>query len=111
MSFLTLSNADVDFSDRELRWRIYTTKEVLLTTRRVELVGKKEFVAVVLDLKYETYVVHIASLSSTPLASIRSISLDVHPFRRPHISGLIVKKAFTKVFNKFSDFVDVFSPD
>ena len=42
MPFLTLSGADVDFLDRELRWRIYTTEEALPTTRHVELVGKKE---------------------------------------------------------------------
>ena len=42
MSFLTLSSTDVDFFGRELRWKTYTTKETLLTTRRVELVGKKE---------------------------------------------------------------------
>ena len=42
MLFLTLSGADVDFLDRELRWRTYTTEEALPTTRRAELVGKKE---------------------------------------------------------------------
>ena len=78
MPFLTLSGADVDFSGRELRWRTYTTEEVLPTTRRVELVGKKEFAAAALDPEHETYIVHVASLSSIPLAS-----LDVHPSRRP----------------------------
>ena len=42
MPFLTLSGADVDFLNRELRWRTYTTEEALPTTRRAELVGKKE---------------------------------------------------------------------
>ena len=45
MPFLTLSNADVDFPSRDLRWRTYTTEEALPTTRRVELVDKKEFAA------------------------------------------------------------------
>ena len=67
MLFLTVSGADVDFSGRELRWRTYTTKEALPTTKRVELVGKKEFAAAILDPEHETYVVHVASL-------------DVHPF-------------------------------
>ena len=89
MFFLTLSNADIDFSGRDLRWRTYTTKEALQTTRRIELVGKKEFAAAALDSEHETYVVHVVSLSSAPLIA----SLDVHPFRRPQISGLIAKKA------------------
>ena len=75
MPFLTLSGADVDFSGRELRWRTYTTEEVLPTTRRVELVGKKEFAAAELDPEHETYVVHIGSVSS--VASPSSSSLNV----------------------------------
>ena len=49
ISFLILSNADIDFSGRELQWRTYITKEALPTTRRVKLVGKKEFAATALD--------------------------------------------------------------
>ena len=104
MPFLTLSNADVDFSGRDLRWRTYTTEEALPTTRRVELVGKKEFAAAALDPEHETYVVHVASLGSTP-------SLNVHSSRRPQISGLIAEEAPTKVPAEYSDFADVFSPD
>ena len=107
MLFLTLSGADVDFSGRELRWRTYTTEEVLPTTRRVELVGKKEFAAAALDPEHETYVVHVASLSSALLVA----SLDVHPSRRPQISGLIAEEAPTKVPAEYSDFADVFSPN
>ena len=69
MSFLTLSGADVDFLDRELRWRTYTTQAALPTTRRIELVGKKEFAAAALDPKHETYAVHVGSVSSVALPS------------------------------------------
>ena len=103
MPFLTLSGADVDFLGRELRWRTYTTKEVLPTTRRIELVGKKEFAAAALDSEHETYIVHVASPGSLPL--------NVHPSRRPQISGLIAEEAPTKVPAKYLDFADVFSPD
>ena len=105
--FFTLSDTDVDFSVWELWWRIYTTKEVLPTTRRVELIGKKEFAAAIFDLEHETYIVHVASLSSTPLVTF----LDVHPSQEPQISGLIAKEAPIKVSAKYLDFVDVFSPD
>ena len=113
MPFLTLSGADVDFSGRELRWRTYTTEEVLPTTRRVELVGKKEFAAAALDPEHETYAVHVGSVSSdaSPSSSAPQLKLDVHPSRKPQISGLIAKEAPTKVPAKYSDFADVFSPD
>ena len=108
MPFLTLSGADVDFSGRELRWRTYTTEEVLPTTRRVELVGKKEFAAAALDPEHETYVVHVGSVSSN--VSPSSL-LNVHPSRRPQVSGLIAEEALTKILAKYSDIADVFSPD
>ena len=60
---------------------------------------KKEFAAAALNLGYETFVVYITSLSSTPLDG------------KPQISGLIAKKASTKVPAKYSDFADVFFPD
>ena len=86
MPFLTLSGADVDFLGRELRWRTYTTQKALPTTRRVELVEKKEFAAAALDSEHESFVVHVASLTS---------STDVHPCRRPRIAGLIPEEAPT----------------
>ena len=69
--------------------------------------GKKEFTAAILDRKYETYVVYIASLNSTLLVAL----LNVHPSRRPQISGLIAEEAPTKISAKYSDFADVFFPD
>ena len=98
--FFTLSGADVDFLGWELRWKTYTAEETLSTTRRVELVGKKEFAAIALDPESETFVVHVASLSSDGLPS--SSPLDVHPSRRPQISGLNAEDAFTTVPAKFS---------
>ena len=111
MPFLTLSGADVDFSGRELRWKTYTTEEALPTTRRVELVGKKEFAVAALDLESKTFIVHVTSLSSDALPSYSPLELNVHPFRRPQVSGLIADEASTKVPAKYSDFADVFSPN
>ena len=70
--FLTLSGAHIDFLDWKLRWRINTTIEALLTTRRVKLVGKKEFAVAALNPKHETFVVHVSSFNST--------LLDIHHF-------------------------------
>ena len=38
MSFLFLSNADVQFAKKKLTWRTYTTKEALPTTRQVKII-------------------------------------------------------------------------
>ena len=69
----------------------------------MKLINKKEFAKAALDENSETFKIHVASLSSTPL--------DVHPSRRPQISGLIAEEAPTKVPDEYADFADVFSPD
>ena len=97
MLFLILNSADVDFLGRELRWRIYSTEEALPTTRRVELVGKKEFAAAALDPERETYVVHARSVRSDVSPSSSPLKLDVHPSRRPQVSSLIAEEALTTV--------------
>ena len=103
MSFLTRSDAHINVSDREFWWKIYNIEKALLNTRHVKLVGTKEFAAAVLDPEYETYVVHVASLGST--------SSNVHSFWRPHISGLIAKEAFIKLFDEYANIANVFSPE
>ncbi len=103
MPFLTMSNADVDFQARDLQWRSYTTGKVFPTTRRVELIGKKEFAAAALDLEYEAFVVYIAALSV-------DLGNKMHPSRRAQIAHLKADEAPTEVPSKYADFVDVFLP-
>ena len=83
-----------------------------MTTRYIKLVGTKEFATAVLDSEYKIFLVHIPSLNSSVM-SLNSILLDadVHPFVRPQITGLIAEKTFTKVFDKYVDFTDVFFVD
>ena len=105
MPFLILSGADVDFPKRELWWRSYTIEEAFLTTKRVKLVGNKQFVATALYPGYETFVVCVAffkSLSSTQKS-------DIHLFCRAQIAALVANKAFTSIPIEYSDFANVFS--
>ena len=107
--FLILNDANIDFLSQKLWWRTYTIKKAPPTTRCIKLVDKKEFVAAALDPEHETYIVYVKVVSSDMLPS--SSPFDVHLFWRPQISGLIAKEAPTKIFAKYSDFADVFSPD
>ena len=111
MLFLTLSSADVNFLSRKLWWRTNTTKKALLTTRYVELVGKKEFAAAGFDSKSETFIIHIASLSSVALLSSSLLKLNIYPFCKPQVSNLINKEAPTKVPAKYLNFTDLFFSD
>ncbi len=103
MPFLTMSNTDVNFQAWDLQWRSYTTKEVLPTTKQVELIGKKEFAVAALDLEHKAFVVPIAALSV-------DLSDEMYPSRRAQIAHLKADEAPTKVPSKYTNFVDVFSP-
>lgn len=54
MLFLTLSNADVQFVEWKLTWRLYTPAKALPTIKQVELINKKEF-TVALDEDFEIF--------------------------------------------------------
>ncbi len=103
MPFLTMSNADIDFQARDLQWRSYTTGDALPTTRRVELIEKKEFVVVALDLEHEAFIAQVAALSV-------DWDDEVHPSRKAQIVHLKADEAPTEVLSKYANFVDVFSP-
>ena len=86
-------------------------KKALPTTRRIRLVGKKEFTAATLDPESETFVVHVASLSSNTLPSFFPLKFNVYSSHRPQVSGLIAEETPTKVSAKYSDFAKIFSLD
>ncbi len=101
--FLIMSNIDIDFQAWDLQWKSYTSRNVFPTTRQVELIGKKEFVATALDPEYETFIVHIAALSVDSGG-------EVHPSKKAQIAHLKADEAPTKMFNKYADFTEIFSP-
>ena len=63
MLFLTLSNVNIQFAEKKLIWRTYTTGDALPTTQRVEFIEKKEFAKAALDENIKAFVVHMSSLS------------------------------------------------
>ncbi len=103
MPFLTMSNAGVNFQARNLQWRSYTTGDILPTTRQVELIGKKEFIATALNPEHEAFIVHIAALSVDS-------GNEMHPLRRTQIAHLKADEASTEIPSKYADFADIFLP-
>ena len=101
MPFLTLSNADIKFAQKELTWRSYTAAEALPTTKRVEIIDKKEFTKAALDENVEAFVVHVTSLSLN--------SMPIHPAREAQIASLVIEEV--QIPSEYSDFSDVFSEE
>lgn len=70
MSFLSLSNTEVQFDAEKLTWRTYTIAEALSTTSQVELIDKKEFAKIALDVNLKTCTMHISALKATKRPTI-----------------------------------------
>ena len=64
---------------------------------------EKKVAITALDLKYKTFVVHVAALSVNP-------GDEMHPLKRAQIVHLKADEVLTKVSSKYADFVDVISP-
>ena len=83
MLFLTRSDADIRFAEKELVWNRYTTAEALPTIRQVNLIDKKKFAKAALDENSETFMVHVATLKAPESAGI-----IVHLSRAAQIAAL-----------------------
>ena len=97
MLFLTFSNANVPFAEKELTRRIYITKEILPTNRQVEIFDQKKFAKTAFNKNFEAFVLHVSSLKSR---------MSIHPARNAQLALLLTQKV--TVLTKYSDFVDVF---
>ena len=59
MLFLKFRNVNMSFGEKILIWRTYITNKALSITKRVQIIDKKDFVIVVLDVNSKTFVIHV----------------------------------------------------
>ena len=102
MFFLNLSKGNIWFAKRELVWRTYTAAEALPTTRKMEIIDKREFVAVALNANNEIFVVYVAAL-------VEPTTMPIYPSCQAQVAALTSKK--TRIPAKYSDFSNVFSSE
>ena len=74
MPFLTFSKVDIQFAERKLVWRTYTAVKALPTTRRVEIIDKREFAVAALNADNKIFVVYVAAL-------VELTTMLIHPSR------------------------------
>ena len=96
MLFITLSNADVQFTNKELTWGTYNTKEALSITRRVKPIDQNRLAKAVLDEKIKVFVMYVSSLES---------KMTIKPVRKLQLALLLAKKV--TVLAKYLYFVDI----
>ena len=88
--------------ERELVWKTYTAVEVLSTTRRVEIIDKREFTVTALNTNNKTFVIHIVALAEP-------ITMLIYPSCQAQVTVLTSKE--TGIPAKYSDFSNVFFSD
>ena len=65
MPFFTFNNANIKFAQKKFIRKSYIAAKALLTTKRIEIINKKEFTKATLDKNVKTFVIHVKSLSLT----------------------------------------------
>lgn len=90
--FFSLSNANIWFVKRKLKWKKYIITKILPTKKRVKLENCKEFVATALDPKEKAFVIYIALLK---------VQNKVHLLYTAKIALLITDKILVKVSKKY----------
>ena len=97
MPFFNLSNANIQFAEKELTWRSYTTEETLSTTRQVEIIDGKKSAKAVLKENIKAFVVHISFIGS---------KITIHSARKARLALLLAEKVTMPT--EYSDFAEIF---
>ena len=97
MLFLIFNNADIQFAEKKLTWRTYTTKKTLPATRQVKFIDQKEVAKMALNENIKAFIVHVSSLG---------LRNTIHQARKAQMALLLAK--VVTVLAKYLDFADVF---
>lgn len=100
MPFLSLSDTNIRFTERELKQRRYTILKALLTKKRVELINCKEFAGTALHFIKKAFIVHIALVE---------VQETVYLSHRAYILSLITNKVPVKISKEYLEYINIFS--
>lgn len=64
MFFLAFSKVKINFADQKLNWKTDTLNNALLTTKQIEMIDQRDFIAAALALDKKAFVIHIAYLET-----------------------------------------------
>ena len=97
ISFLALSNVNIQFDTISFTWRTYGTGKALPITRRVELINKHNFAKVALDENSETFIVYIAALGVPGATKVAGMPIHLNWANQVQVAALKQDKALTEI--------------
>lgn len=68
ITFLSLSNSDLEFGFKKLIWSSYIIFETLPKVKKVELINRPKFAEIVLDQNVNNFVIYVAALEAQQAA-------------------------------------------
>ena len=109
MSFLVLSNIDIQFDTKNFNWKSYSIAEALFTIRQVELIDKHNFAKVALDENSEMFALHIASFEVPETTEAADMAIHPDQANQMQVAALSQDKPLTEILPEHIDYADVFS--
>lgn len=94
---------EVNFLKLVISWRIYISTEAILLIKQFKLIGKKEFVGTSFDLKKKIHIVY--------MTSFYIFDSYIQFYWQAQVSILLFVDVYTTVPDKYTKFVDIFSPN
>lgn len=79
-------------------------KKKFLTIKKDKLIKKKEFIVVVFDQDYKTFVINKVVFNIS-----FDLDIEIYFLKKAQIAYLKIDKALIKIFNKYANFIDIFS--
>ena len=100
ISFLALSNPDIQFDIENFTQKSYNTAKALPTTRQIVLINEQKLAKAALNKSFETFVVDVTTLELLEPA--------IHLFRVLLLAALQQKKVLTKILLEYTNYADIF---
>lgn len=97
MLFLFFCDINICFTNNKLEWKKYI---VFINKKRVKIVYWKEFITAALNLKEESFVIYIFSLSTK--------DINIHQSKRVSIASVLKDKALVDILSDYTNYTNIF---
>lgn len=98
MPFSILSNMKINFANQKLNCSLFLITQTLPTTKQVELIESKKFIAVVLNPNNERSMIYVVVFNYNP---------DIYRSCKAWLASLLADDVFIAISFKYVNFVDI----
>ena len=108
MFFLKFNNADMPFDGKILMQKTYTTNKALSTIEQVQIINKKNFVIVALNIDNKMFVIYMIIQEQKKMLVYFKRQAQIKAQNETQVGALLFNKAFIKVLAKYFNYNNIF---